>query len=316
MKSSIIKDRKDGAACNREKIHVKVLTDRSEVVDYDESGIRLYLQTHKLSEYEGMRSYPHWHEEIEFMYILDGMLDYHVNGKVLRLTANSCTIINSRQINHSTHVDGRDCTFVCFLIHPALLAPAGKIWDRTVAPALRDTAFEYFVYDSGTPFHRTITEFMQDIVGEKTDRQSGYELRLIHRTVEFWLAFTEYYDLLKEEPGRKPDAGLNDCREMLTFIHQHYAEPLTLKDIAAAGSVCRSTCCEIFRHYLGTSPIDFLNSYRLEIAQHMLKERRDLSITEIALLSGFSGSGYFAQCYRKAYGMTPREARKGKTIPG
>ena len=82
-------------------------------------------------------------------------------------------------------------------------------------------------------------------------------------------------------------------KDMVSYIHQHYAERLTLSDIAASGNVCRSKCCKIFKRYLMQSPIEFLNTYRLEISSNLLKDTSK-SVTEVAFACGFNHLSYYS----------------------
>lgn len=46
------------------------MQDASEIVHYDKPGIPLYIRFGKLSYYPNMKALCHWHEDIEFIYIL------------------------------------------------------------------------------------------------------------------------------------------------------------------------------------------------------------------------------------------------------
>ncbi|MFQ6951908.1 helix-turn-helix transcriptional regulator [Blautia wexlerae] len=69
-----------------------------------------------------------------------------------------------------------------------------------------------------------------------------------------------------------------------------------------------SKCCQIFKHYMQQSPVDFLNAYRLKISCQLLCTTRK-SITEIAMLCGFNHLSYFSKYFMECYGCTPREYR-------
>lgn len=101
---------------------------------------------------------------------------------------------------------------------------------------------------------------------------------------------------------------LNIQKDMVSFIYQHYPEKISLTDIAAAGHVGRSKCCQIFKHYMQQSPVDFLNTYRLKISCRLLCTTQK-SITEIAILCGFNHLSYFSKYFMECYGCTPREYR-------
>jgi len=95
---------------------------------------------------------------------------------------------------------------------------------------------------------------------------------------------------------------------MTGYIQANYTRRITLEQIAAAGSVCRNRCCILFRENLGCSPIEYVTRYRLDKACDML--RRGSMITEAALSNGFHGASYFAEVFRRVYGMTPKEYQR------
>ena len=60
---------------------------------------------------------------------------------------------------------------------------------------------------------------------------------------------------------------------------------------------------------LDMSPQRFYKALRLEHANRLLTQS-DLSITEIAVATGFASASHFARCFREAYGQTPSETRR------
>ena len=63
------------------------------------------------------------------------------------------------------------------------------------------------------------------------------------------------------------------------------------------------------RSLTNSSPWDYLIDCRLQWAARQLRESRNLSVTHIALASGFSTSQYFATCFHKRFHCTPRDWR-------
>ena len=61
-------------------INVDIMQDTSEIVHYDEMGIPLYVRIGELSFYPGKKALCHWHEDMEFIRILKGEMNYYVNG--------------------------------------------------------------------------------------------------------------------------------------------------------------------------------------------------------------------------------------------
>ena len=67
----------------------KVMQDASEIVRYDEVGIPLYIREGLLSSYPDHRALCHWHEDIEWVQIRSGQMNYYINGKRVLLNARS-----------------------------------------------------------------------------------------------------------------------------------------------------------------------------------------------------------------------------------
>lgn len=96
---------------------------------------------------------------------------------------------------------------------------------------------------------------------------------------------------------------------MTGFIQQNYTSRISLKEIAAAGSVGISKCCKLFSRYFSQSPNLYLNQYRLNKSAQLLRET-DMTITEIALSTDFGSASYYAESFRKWAGMSPGKFRK------
>ena len=78
----------------------KVMQDASEIVRYDEVGIPLYIREGLLSSYPDHRALCHWHEDIEWVQIRSGQMNYYINGKRVLLNAGEAIIVNSRQMHY------------------------------------------------------------------------------------------------------------------------------------------------------------------------------------------------------------------------
>ena len=97
---------------------------------------------------------------------------------------------------------------------------------------------------------------------------------------------------------------------MITYIHSCYQDKITLADICKAGNVGKTSGTTIFKKYMGCTPVGFLTEFRLQKAAELLRET-DMSVTEIAYETGFSGASYFAETFRGGFGCSPKEYRNG-----
>ncbi|HCT90441.1 MAG TPA: AraC family transcriptional regulator [Lachnospiraceae bacterium] len=291
------------------KIISRVLEDNSEVIDYDSSGIPLYIKTECLSYYLDMRSTAHWHDDLEIMYIIHGELIYHVNKQNLHLSTNDCVIVNSRQIHFSSSYRHRECTFTCIVFHPQLFSGNAQLYESLFLPIIKNPSFEYVHVKASHPLHDKLSKLVFGIMTNKAEKNIGYEVKIIGALYTFWGTFAELSGYLTMSCGAARDADMAAQKDMVSFIHQCYMQDLTLNDIASAGHVGRNKCCLLFKEYLHQSPIEFLIQYRLEKGCLLLK-KTDSSITEISEKCGFNNVSYFCQKFKSRYGCSPRIYRK------
>jgi len=95
----------------------------------------------------------------------------------------------------------------------------------------------------------------------------------------------------------------------LRFIQNHTQHGIGVDDILREVPLSRRSLEIQFKAYLGRTPAEEIRRVQLERAKELLLNR-DLSITEVALSSGFSNATRFGIAFRKKYGTTPRNFRK------
>lgn len=94
--------------------------------------------------------------------------------------------------------------------------------------------------------------------------------------------------------------------KMLSFIREHYAEDISLSDIAAAAHVSRSEAGRCFKAFMESSPVEFLIQYRLQMAHRLLRDTSQ-TLQEICDACGFHSISYFCRQFRRVYGTAPRK---------
>ena len=88
----------------------------------------------------------------------------------------------------------------------------------------------------------------------------------------------------------------------------HYAEPLTVEDLARAAGYSRAHFSQEFRRAFGQAPHVYLLTRRLERAAALLRTT-DYPVLEICLAVGLTSVGSFTTSFARMYGRTPLEYR-------
>lgn len=290
-------------------INIQVMNDSSEIIFYNTPELPVKIIRPKLSDYPNKRVICHWHEDIEMLYIISGEMNYEINGKTVRLSEKSVLFVNARQLHYGFSVDGKECEFICVLFHPSLLRVNPGIFKKMAEPITSNEGIEYLLFDGRkNGDDQLIATCMQEISALQECAAPGYEWEVLGNLSRLWSVIFRRCKDIPTEKGNKPLADRHLQREMVSYIFSHFAEPLSLEEIAASGNVSRSKCCLIFKKYLGESPIDFVNSYRLEKSCQQLRNTGK-SITEIALSCGFNHSSYYTKLFTRKYGCTPSQYR-------
>jgi len=118
----------------------------------------------------------------------------------------------------------------------------------------------------------------------------------------------EYFKLLY------PDEKLETTENALVnfacqFIRRNFYNPITNQEIAKTCSCSVSTVCHLFKKFHGTSIRQYILDLRFTYAKQLLTTS-NLSITALAIKSGFSDYNYFTSKFKKEFGVSPSAYRK------
>ena len=289
-------------------VKIELMNDSSEVVHYDREGVRLGIREGNLSAHPGLRAPCHWHDDLECMHILDGMMGYSINGQEIVLHTGDSLVVNARQVHFGHDCGEPDCRYLCILFHPSLFTGSEALLKREVTPFLEHTGLAYWHFNMQDSPGQAAAEILRRIAALKSAAPVGYEFEVIGLLHILWGRLTRQIGELPPLPGNPP-TDLELQKDMVSYIYQNYGRKLTLAEIASSGRVSRSKCCQMFQRYLQQSPIDFLNDYRLRVSCNLLRST-ELSITEIALSCGFNHLSYFSKMFMENFDCTPKEYRK------
>ncbi|WP_338210648.1 bifunctional transcriptional activator/DNA repair enzyme AdaA [Lactiplantibacillus paraxiangfangensis] len=128
-----------------------------------------------------------------------------------------------------------------------------------------------------------------------------------------------------ETPTAAVEAGLRPCKrcrptgdlvspdvwvaEIKTIIEHHYAENLTLTELASLAHGAPYYLHHVFRRTTGLTPLAYLQQVRLRRAQELLRTTT-WTVREIAQRCGFRSPSYFSTQFKTSIGQTPREFRE------
>ena len=97
--------------------------------------------------------------------------------------------------------------------------------------------------------------------------------------------------------------------ECARYIRKNISSPLNIKKLAGLACLSNDHFIRLFHRSMGCTPLQYINTKRIEKAQHMLISD-NMSVKNIAFALGYDDSSYFIRVFRNATGMTPTKYKK------
>lgn len=278
-------------------------SDGSETVAYNNPLFPIYIQNGILSVFPDYTFITHWHQDLEFVVMLDGNMTYNVNGQLIDLKEDEGIMVNSRQLHSCFSKEKKECHYICIVFSLELFHSNKWFYENYIEP---------FVNNDQIPYLKlTPTDWQNEVINE---------LKEVAKTRDSFSIMSHLYQMMGilnknlltyKTQSLKNENELNTLKRMLYFIDENSSHQINLSDIANAGSCCQSKCFMLFKKYLHDTPTIYLTKLRLRKSLTDLL-KTDETITTIATKYGFNSSSYYSELFHKYYGTSPLQYRKNK----
>ena len=136
------------------------------------------------------------------------------------------------------------------------------------------------------------------------------------RTQEEWLRSLK--DCIRYACELVRSFSLPSCgpliRRCIALIQQGLTEELHAEALAGELGVTRPYLSSQFKKETGKTLTEYINAERIKLARHYLRQGR-LSVTQVALLCGYSDPNYFGRIFRRLEGLPPRAFAEQYRLP-
>lgn len=254
----------------------------------------------------------HWHPDFEIATAEKGVLDYQIGQQHIILEAGDSIFVNGNVLHGIRQVSGDipdpmpNIVFSGNLIVPE----TSTVYQKYILPVIGCDSLPFIVFRHNEKQHDEVNHLINGIYTAFREQDVCYEMtvqRYVNQIFEY--IFCNFDSWPRIEASRIQFNSQIRIQKMLIYIYEHYAENITLEDIAGAANISRSEAGRCFKTYLGCSPVDALIQYRLQTAHRLLEETK-LTLQEISYECGFHSVNYFSRQFRKVYGYAPGKKRK------
>lgn len=244
----------------------------------------------KITYPKGLDFPLHVHEAVEIVLVLEGGFTGIVGNQRHKVGPGDVFIAFPNQVHG--YEESRD--FKGYV----LIAPSKPFLSAYRATLEHNLPVSPVLHPSQTLFAQLHT--MMQLAFE--DRNAGFDAILRGYTLstvgKLLLALT-----LTEKP-----TGTDALQAVLSYVSEHYTEPLRRTDIAKAVGYNESYISHLFADSLNTTLTNYITTLRLNEARHLLKET-DLPVSRIAMMLGFASIRCFNRVFAREVGTTPTAYR-------
>lgn len=254
--------------------------------------------------------YLHCHSEAEFFLLESGTLDFEAESGHYTLQPGDGIFIPPGMLHQALRTDTGEasCRYFAIVFSTEPLArcfPTGSPYFEALTCRRQDCVFPLF---AACPEHAQLLSYIRDILRFREAEPCSCELYLQGLLFVCW---QELYNLhLSKITASSEDTALRrDLLRSLDYLQAHYADPLSLSQLAQSAGYSESYYCRSFRHYTDSTPFEYLNRIRIVKSCELLSST-DKKVTEIASLVGFNNISYFNRMFMKIMGVTPKAYRR------
>ena len=256
---------------------------------------------------EGILGVAHRHHEVQISVVSRGKIRFEVAGQSYDLEKGEALFINAEMMHAAYPMDEGPCIYTCLKFTPQAVSSGDySLTRRYVSPIVSERAAAVVLLDEKAS--GTAEEAAGRIAGLLAENRLCTELEVVRELIRLWIEVYRCAEKRNEDLIGVTRSEKMRIHTMCDYIHNNYAEKISLNDIANAAFVSKGECCRIFKRVLQLSPFQYLVRYRLKLSVQLLNET-DLSIAEIAQQVGFCSSSYYTKCFRREYNCAPHVYR-------
>lgn len=246
---------------------------------------------------------PHWHNGLEIIYLLEGSEDCYLGEEAcIRMKKGDFLVINSRVV-HSVQCP-RQCREMLLQIPYPMM--------KRYIPQI--DGLEFVCEKITGKKQRADTSQVEEVLCVLSGL---HPFQSPEETLEF---YSQMYHLLAvlvkdfsvsvtSEKMEISEKYMERLGMITSYVKEHYAEDLTLQEIARLVSLNPDYFTRFFKKYMGMTFLDYVNSVRME---HIVRDlqKTDLSVQQLLEIHGFTNYKLFMKMYRERFESTPGKMRR------
>ena len=236
---------------------------------------------------------PHWHKEIELVYVAEGALKVEKHGRIFTLNSGEVFLINSGEI-HQLSAEG-EAEFLS--LH--LSYDFAKQFDAQL---------DAVMFELNNQAKQSLKPLLQELTERRNMENQTFKQYAVLMDI-FHILFTDCRRQKRISLYGNAKSGERNAKIAVEHIEQHYRENLSLNSMAQLLGLHPIYFSKYFKEVTGTGFNTYVNTVRMK---HALDDliRHGMTIADAAKANGFSNVKSFETICKRSYGLTPLQFKK------
>lgn len=234
----------------------------------------------------------HYHKDFELLYLYEGRANIEINEKNLFVKAGDVILLNPYD-SHYGEILSDSFGYACLNFDVSItgVQEGQEILDGKLA------------FPSYLPSPNPFLSCVESACREYEEGLPGWKMRV---SAALMTIFSYLTDALLPAGGGRSNQFF---RNLIEYVANHYTLSISSRDAAEFFGYTHSYFCRLMKRCFRSSFSEYLRIYRLSVAKTLL---RDHSVTETAVMVGYSDISRFSNDFRKSIGVSPSRFKKIK----
>ena len=244
----------------------------------------------------------HWHNEME-IFFSEAYGTLYINDGQYDIVPGDLVFVNPGLLHRSYRKTEGSMFHIVFdlqlLVNPAMDGDVNLLVDDLIhrrTQILVKPVRESALYRELKPIVERLTDYADTAI------PTGWE------SCRIMSALYSLMEVCCREDSFVPVEGssfyrMDHIAEIIDYIGKQYKLPIAVRDLAEYAGLSEGYIYDLFRDYVGVTPVGYINSLRIREAYRLLME--GMSVTDTAAEVGFINVSYFIKLFKAATGMTP-----------
>lgn len=251
----------------------------------------------------------HWHGEMELNYIKRGTGYFQYEDRLLTAHAGDIFLIQPNLVHAILPAEQESMFYDTIVFHQNMLI--GGYDDRSYTEILQPFfSARRRIQAPISPEHSgyaALSASVHQIFRCIRENSAVSDLLLKSELLRFFYLLAASPELYTDHPAMP--AAAENLRPVLAYIQEHFADPITIEELARLSHLSKSYFMSCFKQTFGLGAVEYLTQLRIKAACEALRSTTR-SVSEIAYDNGFRNLSNFNRQFRNKVGCTPQMYRK------